>query len=182
MYAGKIVFAQVIDHLPVHSLAPLRPPLRRRSQAAKLLLPRSVSVHGLRAADLSREPARHRGLPARPAHQALPHGHPRARTARATLLLTPTRGATGAFPCRLQPIALIRIARPLYAQDRTSEHRARPHRLCPRLDHHRPLPRGLPLGPVPAHQGRRSRLVTPSWICAAISQLSSISATADGPT
>src|SRR3990167_11178367 len=36
---------------------------------------RSISLHGFRATDLPRKPARHRNLPARPSSQALPLGH-----------------------------------------------------------------------------------------------------------
>src|SRR4030066_1272611 len=42
---------------------------------AQVLASRSVSLHGLRATDLPREPARHRNLSARPPSQALSLGH-----------------------------------------------------------------------------------------------------------
>jgi hypothetical protein len=37
---------------------------RRRVNGQALLVPGAVVRHGLRAADVAREPARHRGLPA----------------------------------------------------------------------------------------------------------------------
>ena len=46
-------------------LSPVGREVSRRLQRAPLQLPGSVPVHGLRPADLPREPARHRGLPAR---------------------------------------------------------------------------------------------------------------------
>ena len=48
--------------------------LWRGAQGQELFLSRSVPVYGLRPADLSREPARHRGVFACPGEQALPHG------------------------------------------------------------------------------------------------------------
>src|SRR5712692_1703310 len=50
------------SHVRVSSL---RRTLQGRLQTQELLLLGPVSVHGLRAANLSREPARHRSLPAR---------------------------------------------------------------------------------------------------------------------
>ena len=50
MYAGKLVFSQVMDFMP---------------------------MHGVRPDNLPGEPARHRGLLARPEPQTLSRGHPR---------------------------------------------------------------------------------------------------------
>src|SRR5205823_10332306 len=48
-----------------------RHPLCGRTEGEVVLVARSVPVHGIRAADLSGEPARHRSLFARTAFQAL---------------------------------------------------------------------------------------------------------------
>src|SRR6266508_4692890 len=48
-----------------------REPLCGRTEGEVVLVPGSVPVHGVRAVDLSREPARHRSLSARAALQAL---------------------------------------------------------------------------------------------------------------
>lgn len=72
-------------------------------------------MHGLRATHLPRELARHRGLPARAAAQALPHGHWRPGFARATLA-----DANETRDWRIHADfaqALIVIARRLYAGD-----------------------------------------------------------------
>jgi len=52
-------------------VSPLRATLRWRAQGEELLLLGSVPVHGLRTADLSRKPARYRGVSESPALQAL---------------------------------------------------------------------------------------------------------------
>ena len=52
-------------------------PLSRRLSAEVVLLLGPVSGDGLRPADLPREPARHRGLPAFHERQTVPHGIPR---------------------------------------------------------------------------------------------------------
>src|SRR6266851_4397394 len=63
------------------SISPVRPTLSRRLQTQKLLLLGPVSLHGFRAANLSRESARHRSLHALTASQALSHGHSRSSVA-----------------------------------------------------------------------------------------------------
>ena len=57
-------------------LSPMCRPLPRQPLRQIVLLPRSVSLHGLRSIDLPREPARYRGLPTRTEGQALPYGYP----------------------------------------------------------------------------------------------------------
>src|SRR5664280_1953087 len=58
----------------------LRSALRGRTQSQNVFLPRSVSLHGVRAAYLPRKPARHRSLPGSTSGQALSHGHPQQRS------------------------------------------------------------------------------------------------------
>jgi hypothetical protein len=98
-----------VEHLP-----PLRHPLSGRVQSEVLLVPGSVSVHGLRAVDLSGEPSGHRSMPARPALQ--------------TLSSRDSRGGGSQYAGQCQCHArlahlrrfrqsLIGIARPLYAQE-----------------------------------------------------------------
>ena len=50
----------------------LRQTLRRRVWGPRLLLPRSIPLHGLRPTDVPREPARHRDVPPVARAQALP--------------------------------------------------------------------------------------------------------------
>src|SRR6266571_820023 len=52
-------------------VSPMRGPVSRRTQGPIVLLSGPVPEHGVCTADLSREPARHRSLPARPTHQAV---------------------------------------------------------------------------------------------------------------
>jgi hypothetical protein len=55
----------------------MRRSLQRQPQAPAFFLLGSVPVHGIRAADLSRKPARYRSVFAFCGHEALPHGYPR---------------------------------------------------------------------------------------------------------
>ena len=55
--------------------------VRWRLQCPDVSLPRPVSVHGLCPVDLQAKFERYLGLPAGPAVQAVPHGHPRQRHA-----------------------------------------------------------------------------------------------------
>jgi len=58
-----------LDQFPAH-----RRSLWRRPPGADTELRRAVPLHGLRATDLPRKPARHRNLPVRSAGQAVSHG------------------------------------------------------------------------------------------------------------
>lgn len=48
-------------------------------QNKNLFLSRSISVHGLCTAHISRKPSRYRGVPQSPTEKALSYGHPRKR-------------------------------------------------------------------------------------------------------
>src|SRR6266436_7211290 len=63
----------------VEDVSPFGGALRGGLSGAHTVLRRSISDHGLRAIDLSREPARYRSLSRRAGEQALPHGHQRGR-------------------------------------------------------------------------------------------------------
>ena len=90
-----------------------RGPLCRRAKGKVVLVPRSVPVHGVRATDLSGEPARHRGVSARPALEAVP---PRdsfdGRTQYARQCECGARGASTQTSRRA-----CAIARPLYVDE-----------------------------------------------------------------
>jgi len=92
----------------------VRGALPRRFEPSRLYLLGPISGHGLRAVDLSREPARHRSLPRRHARQALSHGF-RGKVARSTLA-----DANDAHDWRVYADfaqVLIATARPLYAAE-----------------------------------------------------------------
>ena len=80
MHQGKLVFSQLMAPSAAQHVSPLRGSHRGEHKVKELLVPGSVSVHGLCAVDLSRELARHRVKPAGAIGQALPHGHSRARS------------------------------------------------------------------------------------------------------
>ena len=77
MHAGKLVFAQLMEHLPLRTFHQCVAQIFRSISNSQVLASRSVSVHGFRTTDLPRESARHRNLSARPPSQALPFGHTR---------------------------------------------------------------------------------------------------------
>ncbi len=82
---------------------------------ARLLLLGAVSGHGLRATDLSREPARHRGLPCVRCRAKLYHLGFRGKVARSTLADANETRDWRIFADFAH--MLIAIARPLYAGD-----------------------------------------------------------------
>ena len=61
--------------LAADNVSSLRGPLWRRAQGQDLFLSRPISLDGIRPTDLSRELARHRGVPQSPRKQALPYGY-----------------------------------------------------------------------------------------------------------
>src|SRR5215475_1662374 len=67
-----------VDGLPsFFGIPPMRRSLQRQPQAPEFFLLGSVPVYGIRAADVSRKPARYRSVFAFCGHEALPHGYPR---------------------------------------------------------------------------------------------------------
>ena len=132
-----------MDHVHSHSR-----PLRRQPPGADFPVRRTVPGDGLCSTDLPGKPARHRSLPLGAIAQALPHGLPRASAA-----LDPGR-------CQRVP-RLAHLRRICPAAHRTGAEALRPrglgagtgqHGLRARLDDHRPVPVGVPLGAVPHHQ------------------------------
>src|SRR5712691_6452372 len=121
-----------------------------RLQTQDVFLLGSVSLHELRAANLSREPARYRSLPARPTHQALPSRHSRPSLAQ---YLGPCElGTRLAHLCRLR--AGVDYPRSSALRKRQLRRRVGPDCLRARCHHHRFVPGAFPLGPV--SQAQRS--------------------------
>src|SRR5664280_2505438 len=127
----------------------LRSALRGRTQSQNVFLPRSVSLHGVRAAYLSRKPARHRSLPGSTSGQALSHGHPQQRSPQH--LGQCERGARLARLCRLGPVA--HWNRPSSLCRGAVWRRSERYGLRARCQHHRPVPVGVSVGPVSLDQG-----------------------------
>ena len=141
-----------VDQLPSGSrIPPLRKPLRRGSQMARLLLLGSVPLHGVRPVDLPRKPARHRSVPAFARRQALPHGIPLPGGALHTGRRQ--RVARLADLCRFRPG--LDSHRAAFVRPRSDRRGSRSKSLRSGLDHHRPVPFAVPLGQVPPAQGRR---------------------------
>src|SRR3989344_91648 len=151
------------DHaaFAVDDVSPLRRALWRRTQGQDLFLPRALSLHGLCPADLSRELARHRSVPARASRQAVPHGHPEpgfaqhAGRCQRSARLAPLR--------RVCPVAHWNRPSSLYrgAVWRRSEGDG----LRAGCQHHRPVPVGVSLGPVSLDQGghQAAHALGPAW-------------------
>src|SRR5882672_10666399 len=118
--------------------------LSGRLQTQDFFLLGSVSLHGLRAANLSREFARYRSLPACATDQALSSRHSRPSLAQHP------------GPCKLGPrLAHLRrlrtsadYARPRALRGRQLRSRIGPDCLCARCHHHRFVPGTFPLGRV----------------------------------
>ena len=133
------------------SVSLLREALRRRPQGQGLHLPGPVPRHGVCPVDLPRIAARHRGVSAGHAAQALPHGHPIDGVAQHAGQCQ--RGARLAHLRRLRagdnrPGALAvrgrKLRRGVVAGDA----------LRARRQHDRPVPVAVPLGALPQDQGR----------------------------
>src|SRR5574337_448984 len=127
----------------------LRRAVRGRAHSQNVLLSRSVPLHGVRAADLSREPARHRSVPASARGQALPHLH--SLQHRPQYLGQCERGARLACLRRLGPVA--HWNRPSSVCRGAVWRRSERHGLRAGCQHHRPVPGGVSVGPVSLDQG-----------------------------
>ncbi len=116
--------------------------LSRRLQSAKFFMHGSIFMHGLRAIDLSREPARHRVMLAIHATETLSHGHPRS-------------GLTQYIGQRQQPARLANLRRfcpsvdPLgqgTIPERTIWRGTQANGLRAGCNDHRPVPVVIPMG------------------------------------
>src|SRR6266571_7263622 len=126
------------------SISPLRSVLSRRLQTQKLFLLGPVSVHGLRATNLSRESARYRSLPARATDQALSSWHSRPGLAQ-----HPGSCQLGARLAHLRRLrASADYPRPCALRGRQLRRRVGPDCLCARCHHHRFVPGTFSLGQV----------------------------------
>ena len=150
MNIGKPLFAQLMDFLPWSTFARIVAALRWRRPGADAVLCRAIPRDGVRAIDLSREPARYRSLPVGSCPETLSHGFSRAGPT-IDVWRTRTRRATGAFT-RISLIA-----------DRPSEEalcRRKPgygagqHGLCSGFHDHRSVPVAVSMGALSLHQGR----------------------------
>ena len=132
-------------------LPAMRPTLPRQSSHPNLHLPRPVSMHGICATYLSREPARYRGVSASSSRQALSHGDPWWDVAQHLGERQSTPG--------LAHLRRVRTGhdshRPLPVWRRGPGAGTRQHRLRSGRIHHRPVPVGVSVGVVPLDQVRR---------------------------
>ncbi len=141
-----------VDRLSSRSrVSSLCRPLRRGPETARFFLLGPVSDDGLRAVDLPRKPARHRGLSSLLAGQALPYGLPQSRGA-----LDPGRCQ------RVTRLAYLRGFRPSVDQHGAAVVRSRSNgcrsgskSVRVGLDNHRPLPLTVSVGPIPQAQSCR---------------------------
>ena len=150
MLNDRYVFSQLIDFLPKTRVRPLRRSLSWQSTDSQLLLFRSISLHGLRSTDLSREPARHRNLPPRPSKETLPRGLSRrhrsehSRRCQRTPRLADLRGLRSGLDrsgAATVPGRWLRRSTQAY-------------RLRVGFHDHRSLLDAVPLGSIPTPQGR----------------------------
>ena len=124
-------------------------PLRWRRPGANAVLCRAIPRDGVRATDLSREPARYRSLPVGPRVETLSHGFSRAgptidsgrrqRDAR----LAHLRGVRSPSDCPSEEALCQR--KPGYGADQ--------HGLCSGFHDHRSVPVAVSMGALSLHQG-----------------------------
>ncbi len=131
----------------------VREAIRWRPSPTRLLVSRPVSLLGVRTADLSRKPARHRDVSAGPRAQALPCGLPRQGLAEHIGRCQPRSRL--AHLCRVRSSVDRSSAETL--RRRTLRRGVGADCLCPRQYHDRPLSESVPLGAVPSSQrGRKA--------------------------
>ena len=149
MNLGKFVFAQVMEHLPLHVFHRCVVRYSGRAQGQVVLLSRPVPLHGLRAADLSREPARHRSVSACAKLQALSPGISQLHCAQHAGQCQRDAGLAHLLRLRTKPDR----HRPATLRRRGARARSQGHRLRARCHHDRSVSLGLSLGAIPLDQG-----------------------------
>src|SRR5688572_8094441 len=145
---GQTGFRASHAALAADNVSSLRGALRWRAQGQDLLLPRPISLDGVRAIDLSREFARYRSVPESPRKKALPHGYQEPGIAQHTGRCQ--RESRLAHLRRLCPVA--HGDRPPSLCRGTFWSRFERDGLRPRCQYHRPVPVGVLLGAVSLDQ------------------------------
>ena len=148
MNLGKFVFTQVMEHLPAHAFHRCVLRYSGEHKVKQFSCLDQYLLHGLRAADLSREPARHRSVSACAKRQALSPGISQPRCAQHAGQCQRDAGLAHllrlcAKPDRHSPAALRR---------RGVRARSQGHRLRARCHHDRSVSLGLSLGAVSLDQ------------------------------
>src|SRR5258705_919593 len=134
----------------INNLPSLCGPLRRTPQGQAFQLPGSISLDGVCATDVSREPARYRSLSSRSVFQALPPGSSRDCSAQCRGQRQRDSGLAHLLRLRSESDRNGTTA----LRQRTFWSRAERHRLRSGRHHHRSVPLGFSLGAVPFDQGR----------------------------
>jgi hypothetical protein len=129
----------------INNLPSLCGPLRRTPQGQAFQLPGSISLDGVCATDVSREPARYRSLSSRSVFQALPPGSSRDSSAQYPGQRQRDSGLAHLLRLRSESDRNGTTA----LRQRTFWSRAERHRLRSRRHHHRSVPLGFSLGAVP---------------------------------
>ena len=150
MYTGKTLFSQLMDFVPWTHLREDRGALWRRPPGADAVLRRAVPSNGVRAADLAGEPARHRDLSVGSRRRSSTTWAS-ANPCGARRWPMPTKERDWLTYAQLAQRLIVQ-ARKLYAGEDLGLDLDQ-HRLCARLDDHRPLSGGVPVGAFPHHQG-----------------------------
>lgn len=148
MYTGKLVFAQVMEHIPMKVFRRCVQDLQREPQDQILQLPGSIPLHGLCSTDLSGESQGNRDLPPSANQQALPHGNT-------------WRHCSQHAVQRQQSTALENLRRLCRGTDKNRQAivcrrefgtRAQQYNLRARFFHHRSVSVSFPMGSVSIHQ------------------------------
>ena len=114
MYTGRIIFSQVLDHLPSHIFRHCIARYQRKSPCQKIHLSRPVPMHGFRSAHLSRKSTRYRSLSSAQKSK-LYHMGIQARISRSTLAEANEKRDWRIYADLSQ--SLIQIARKLYIDE-----------------------------------------------------------------
>jgi hypothetical protein len=172
MHTGKLVFAQLMEHLPLTTFSSLCGALRWRSQGQAVHLFGSIPVDGLCAIDLSRESQRR--VLARSPPRSITWAFAAARWR--TILGQRQRNSGLAHLLRIRTASDRDVAKALCQRAFWS----RSERYCLRFrcDHYRSVPVGVPVGLVSFDQ--RGYQAAYALGLEAVSLLSFISGTASG--
>ena len=168
MNLGKFVFAQVMEHLPLHVFhrCVVRYSGEHKVKWFSCLRPVPL-LHGLRAADLSRESARHRSVSACAKLQALSPGNSQLHFAQHAGQRQRDAGLANLLRLRAKPDR----QRQATLRRRGARARSRGHGLRARCHHDRSVSLGLSLGAVSLDQSGGQAPHAPGF-ARAISRLS----------
>ena len=151
MFAGRLIFKQVMDLMPLPDFRRCVEKIQGRFQRKNIHMPRSVFMYGFSQDYPARKSARHRDLLTISKQETVSHGH--------TWKSFKINSCRSQRKTRLAQLCQIRSESHMYSQrviqGRFVSRRIKRNSICSGCNHYRSMPVSVSLGTLPKEQSRR---------------------------